>query len=135
MERKRRRRRRRRRKRNRGRGEESSFSFLQEHIHATRWYNEKITRKEISKAMRICVAGKAAGMDRIKNEFIKHGGDAMVYALECLFNLIWEQEVVPDQWLDASITPVHKSGSRIQLGNYRPIALMSVVAKLYERII
>ena len=28
-----------------------------------------------------------------------------------------------------------KSGSRIQLGNYRPIALMSVVAKLYERII
>ena len=46
-----------------------------------------------------------------------------------LSNLVWEQEVVPDEWLDASITPVHKSGSRIRLGNYRPIALMSVVAK------
>ena len=74
-------------------------------------------------------------MDRIKNEFIKHGGDAMVDALEGLFNMLWDQEVVPDEWLDASITPIHKSGSQIQLTNYRPIALMSTVAKVYERVI
>ena len=58
----------------------------------------------MKKAMRICVAGKAAGMDRIKNEFIRHGGDAMIDALECLFNLVWEQEVVPDEWLEIRFT-------------------------------
>ncbi len=99
-------------------------------------YNDKkITNDEVKKAMRICTSGKAMGVDRIKNEFIKHGGECMVESLAMLMNVMWQQEFVPDQWLDATITPVFKSGARTQFGNYRGIALMSVVAKVYERVL
>ncbi|XP_045118181.1 uncharacterized protein LOC123508485 [Portunus trituberculatus] len=41
----------------------------------------------------------------------------------------------PSLWKEARITPVHKKRSRAEPGNYRPISLLSVVSKIFERII
>ena len=42
----------------------------------------------------------------------------------------------PDEWKNARITPLFKkSGSRSDSSNYRPISIIPVVAKVFERII
>jgi len=74
-------------------------------------------------------------MDKIKNEFIKYGGDEMVEALVMMMNVLWEKERIPDEWLNANIIPIHKADDTHIPNNYRPISLTSVVGKVYEKII
>ena len=41
---------------------------------------------------------KAAGLDEITAELLKHGKDIVVEELTQLFNLIWNSEEVPTDW-------------------------------------
>ena len=40
--------------------------------------------------------------------------------------------IVPQDWKRANVCPVHKKGSRIVAGNYRPISLTSQLCKFFE---
>ena len=104
-------------------------------LHKERKYNKKITIDEVRKAMRMCVNGKATGLDNIKNEFMKNGGEEMRKTLVIIMNKIWDEEKVPTEWLLATITPIHKQGNKNITNNYRPISLTSVVGKLFEKVI
>lgn len=42
--------------------------------------------------------------------------------------------VLPDAWKKANVSPLHKSGSKIQVSNYRPVSLTSIVGKVMEKI-
>ena len=42
---------------------------------------------------------------------------------------------VPHAWKQSHITPVHKGGSTDDPTHYRPIAVVSVVAKVLEKIV
>lgn len=41
----------------------------------------------------------------------------------------------PKRWAQGIIFPLYKDGSRLAPGNYRPIALLSVVGKLFGSVI
>lgn len=41
----------------------------------------------------------------------------------------------PDDWRCARVTPLFKQGESFHLNNYRPISVISVVAKVFERIV
>ena len=43
--------------------------------------------------------------------------------------------MVPDQWKEAEIVPIHKGGSKAIMANFRPVALTSIVCKVFEKII
>jgi len=43
--------------------------------------------------------------------------------------------VIPLEWKKSHITPVHKGGSTDDATNYRPIAVVSVVVKVLEKIV
>ena len=42
--------------------------------------------------MRNCASNKAMGVDKLKNEFIKNGGDDMIDSLVELMTIAWHQE-------------------------------------------
>ena len=52
-----------------------------------------------------------------------------------LFNLVLNTGIFPDDMKLAKVTPIYKSGERINCGNYKPISIISVVTKILERII
>lgn len=51
-----------------------------------------------------------------------------------LFNKVWELGKLPSSWKHGIIIPIVKPGKdHLQAANYRPIALMSNLCKLMER--
>lgn len=50
-----------------------------------------------------------------------------------LFNKIITSGVFPDRWKVAHVTPIHKSGKKTLVTNYRPISLLPVFSKLMEK--
>ena len=42
---------------------------------------------------------------------------------------------IPHEWREAIIVPIYKKGSRAECGNYRGISLLSVVGKIYARVV
>lgn len=109
-------------------------------------FDRPISRDEIWNVIRKLKCGKAAGVDGILSTIVKTAADAVgtsklkpnntvVDSLELLFNFVYEHEVWPKRWAQGIIFPLYKDGSRLAPGNYRPIALLSVVGKLFGSVI
>ena len=78
---------------------------------------------------------QAPGRDGIPSEIWKHGGPKTT---ECLYKLIqevWDTQKVPQDWKDASMVPLYKKGDRKDCGNYRGISLLSIVSKIFSRVL
>src|SRR2546425_2979730 len=43
--------------------------------------------------------------------------------------------VIPQDWRDAIVAPLHKKGSKNKSENYRPVSLTSIISKLLESIV
>lgn len=52
-----------------------------------------------------------------------------------LFNLVLSTCLIPDDWKIANITPIFKSGNKKLISNYRPISLLPVIGKLFEKLL
>ena len=59
----------------------------------------------------------------------------MVDLLEQLFSVIWQEKIVPRQWRYGLIVNIFKKGDREDPGNYRSITLLSVVGKVFCKIL
>lgn len=78
---------------------------------------------------------KAAGPDMIPPYILKGCADWLRQPLLHIFNLALQTATFPNVWKDSIIIPLHKSGPKSCVNNYRPIALLSSSAKLFEQII
>ena len=77
----------------------------------------------------------AGGSDGLVGELLKYGGSGMVYLLEHLFGVVWQEEVVPKEWKEGLIVNLFKKGDKEEPGNYRGITLLSVVGKVFCKIL
>ena len=78
---------------------------------------------------------KAAGMDGIPVELLKHGGESTVIWLHAIICKVWETERAPKAWKEAALVPLHKKGDPRVCDNYRGISLLSVPGKVYARVL
>ena len=74
-------------------------------------------------------------MDRIHAEMIKLGGAESVRWFKSLFDAIWHEKEVPEDWKSQLLIPLHKKGSRTICDNYRGIALLSTPSKVFTKAI
>ena len=97
---------------------------------------EKIKRQEVMDALKKMKNQKAVGPDGVPVDVFKVIGEEGVDVLLDLLNCIWEKGKMPDEWRLSTLVPIFKGKGDVQeCGNYRGIALMSHVLKLWERII
>ena len=95
----------------------------------------QISLVEVKQVLKIIKAGKAAGCDEIMVEWLKFGGDRMTYALWVLCNSVWLSEKCPEEWSKGVITLLYKDGDVRDPLNYRGITLLSVVGKVFMRVL
>ena len=61
--------------------------------------------------------------------------ESIVVPLKLIFDNILSSGVFPDAWKRANLTPIHKKGSKQVVSNYRPISLLPICSKLFEKIV
>ena len=78
---------------------------------------------------------KATGLDMISAGLIRECADLICIPICNIFNQSIGQGIFPDDWKCARVAPLFKVGDRNDVNNYRPISMISVLAKVFERIV
>ena len=78
---------------------------------------------------------KSIGPDGLSARFLKSVMCEIAVPLTKLFNESLKAGVFPSQWKRSHITPVHKGGATSDPGNFRPISVVPVLAKILEKIV
>ena len=79
---------------------------------------------------------KAMGPDSITNYHLKHLGPSALQALTDIYNKSWLNNDIPPIWKKATIIPILKPNKPpTQASSYRPISLISTIAKTLEKLI
>ncbi|EYC17375.1 hypothetical protein Y032_0031g2435 [Ancylostoma ceylanicum] len=73
--------------------------------------------------------------DRIRPEHLKNVPPPLVNTLARLFTRYLSECKVPSQWKTSRTVLLYKKGDPQNIGNYRSICLLSVVYKLFTRVI
>ena len=104
----------------------------------TRHYTEDIpdvSLYEIRGALNQLKNNKAPGDDGITAELLKAGGKPLLLALQKMFDTVISSGTVPEEWSRSVVVLFFKKGDRALLKNYRPIALLSHIYKLFSRVL
>ena len=96
---------------------------------------DRPTLEEVRKAIGQLDNGKAAGASQIIAELMKAGGSVFTNALLVLLDSVWEEERVPQDWVDSVLVPIPKKGDLSSCDNWRGIALLDVVGKAVARLV
>ena len=75
---------------------------------------------------------KASGPDDIPARALKELAQELAAPLSFVFNQSLTSGVIPDDWKNAHVSPIHKKGSKHQAENYRLISLTCICSKLLE---
>ena len=116
-----------------GHEEKSALDYLTE-IDDRFEFNE-VSIQKVTDLLTKLPKGKGCGPDDISAEFIHEILPNIVAPIHHIVNLSLKTGDVPHQWTISKVTPIHKKGNREEMGNYRPISLMSVLAKVIEKIV
>ena len=66
---------------------------------------------------------------------IKLCGKSIVYPLKLIFEASLQGGEFPDYWKNANVVPLHKKESKNLVKNCRPITLLPIFKKIFERVI
>nr|VZI08822.1 unnamed protein product [Spirometra erinaceieuropaei] len=92
--------------------------------------------QETIRAVQQMSSGKAPGSDAIPAEVYKHGGPQLMDHLTALFQEMWRQGEVPQDFKDATIVHLYKrKGNRQVCDNHRGISLLNIAGKIFARIL
>ena len=94
-----------------------------------------VTLPEVKEAIKSLKGNLTAGHDQIPTFLIKDCAFYLAPVIQSLFNLILRTATFPKLWKISKITPIWKSGSKSDIKNYRPVALLSNFSKIFEVII
>lgn len=94
-----------------------------------------ILESEVRSLIQNLKNNKAPGVDGITNEQIKYAGEKLIKILTKFFNNICRNKEIPENWKMAKIILIFKKGDKHKIENYRPISIISNIAKVFAKVL
>ena len=99
-------------------------------------HNISVTPKMVKKVLTNLDLSQASGLDCIPVVVLKNCDPELSYILAELFNKCLEESCFPDCWKVSLVVPVFNNvGERSTIKNYHPVSLLSVVSKVFEKLV
>ena len=112
--------------------------FQRKDIHKATWVSANTkppTKEEIKRVVQTLKNGKAPEIDQITPELFKVDTESPCVELRRLFDLIWLEEKLPEQWKQGLISKIPKKGNLQQCGNWRGVTLLPIASKVLRKIL
>ena len=110
------------------------FNYLINKNHE-RFHFLMIRPQKLSKLANKFKISHSCGIDSISSFFLKIGMPVLAPSLCCIFNTSISQGRFLESWKIARVSSIHKDSSTEERSNYRPISVLPVVSRLFEKII
>lgn len=95
----------------------------------------EIIEEEVIDCINNIKSHSAPGLDGISPKFVKMAKTIVAPYLTKLFNKCINEETFPDQFKIASVTPIPKKTSLKTINDFRPISLLPMFSKIFEKIL
>lgn len=76
---------------------------------------------------------KSTGTDEIGPRLLKMAAPYIAESLTYICNLSVKSGTFPERWKEAKVKPLHKGGPSNDFNNFRPISILPVLSKLFEK--
>ena len=115
----------------------NNSSVIPEIIYKTNKRAKDITflYSDLSEIIKKLNPNKAHGHANISIKMIQICGDSIIPPLLLIFNSAIKSGHFPDAWKKGNNIPVHKKESKNLVRNYRPISLLPIFGKIFEKVI
>ena len=94
-----------------------------------------ITYDDVASAIKELKSSLSVGVDNVPSFIVKGCAEHLIYPLIIIFNLSLKTCSFSCFWKNTKVIPVHKVGDVKNCQNYRPIAILSPFAKVFEIVI
>ena len=102
-------------------GPESSFTL------------SEISEYEVFQLLNYLKISKSTGIDSIPARVLKISAEIISPSLGWIFNLCTKTVVYIDDWKKACVVPIFKSENGKKCEIYRPISILPIISKIFER--
>ena len=96
---------------------------------------QTVQSNTISNLLKACNINKAAGIDDVSGRFLKDGADVLAIPITQICNLSIKLSHFPEDCKPAKLKPLYKKGTKTDPNNSRPISLLPIVSRIFEKVI
>ena len=109
----------------------SEFTYMTEKCIQSITFSES----DLIKIIKTLDVNKAHGHDNILVRMIKFCTNPVAHPLTLIFQNSMATGTFPTQWKRANIVPIHKKNDKQIVSNYRPVSLLPICSKIFEKLI
>ena len=90
---------------------------------------------DIAKILQNLDPNKAHGHDKISIGMLQLCGNLICKPMELISKQSMESGSFPSEWKKGNVVPIHKKDDKQCLSNYRPVSLLPICGKIFEKLI
>ena len=98
-------------------------------------YIETVESNEVNSIVNKMKSKTSSGHDSISTKLIKQSINNIIEPLTNIINNSLSTGIIPNQLKIAKVISIHKQSDKKLLNNYRPISLLPVFSKIFEKVV